>query len=250
MRQGDASRIAIRATAPLSSLRVSFAGHSWPAYAAGLAGWRTVLGTDPTTTPGRHTIVVEATARSGVRVLVRRQVTVLRVAFPTRRITFDPETASLLTPENVERERRRVRQALREVYPTQLWDDPLLPPLEVAVSSPYGVLSFYQGQVRGFHAGADFPAPEGTPVRAAATGIVRLAESLPLSGNAVFIDHGIGVVTTYQHLSEISVGVDQRVRKGEVIGRVGSTGLATGPHLHWGLRVNGVRVDPMPWTAR
>jgi murein DD-endopeptidase MepM/ murein hydrolase activator NlpD len=234
----------------VGTLKVSFAGRTWPVYPAGPTAWRTVLGTDPTTRPGRQTVTVEAVASTGARVLVRREVTVLKVAFPTRRVTFDPEQAALLTPEAVARERRRVREALREAHPEQLWEDPLLLPIEGVVSSPYGVLSVYQGQTRGFHGGVDFPAPEGVPVRAAGDGIVRLAELLPLSGNAVFVDHGLGVITSYLHMSEISVRPEQRLRKGEVIGRVGSTGLATGPHLHWGLRVNGVRVDPMPWTAR
>jgi murein DD-endopeptidase MepM/ murein hydrolase activator NlpD len=121
-------------------------------------------------------------------------------------------------------------------------------PVDGPVSSPYGVLSIHQGQVLGFHGGVDFASPAGTPVVAPADGIVRLAESLPLSGNAVLMDHGLGVVSSYLHLSEIAVRAGQRIIKGELVGRVGSTGLATGPHLHWGLRVNGVRVDPLPWT--
>ncbi|MDR5703086.1 MAG: M23 family metallopeptidase, partial [Armatimonadota bacterium] len=76
----------------------------------------------------------------------------------------------------------------------------------------------------------------------------RLAEALPLSGNAILLDHGLGIVTSYLHLSQINVSPGQRVKRGEIIGLVGSTGLATGPHLHWGMRVNGVHVNPLPWT--
>ncbi|MGH2349374.1 MAG: M23 family metallopeptidase [bacterium] len=127
------------------------------------------------------------------------------------------------------------------------------------MTSPYGVVSVYchadcagsqrrQGQIRGFHRGVDLAAAAGTPVAAANDGIVRLAETLPLSGKAVLLDHGMGIVTSYLHQSAILVRPGQRVRRGEIIGRVGSTGLSTGPHLHWGLRINGVHVDPMPWT--
>ena len=250
LRQGQTARLAVRTPAWATSLKVMFAGHTWPVYRTGPSAWQTFLGTDPTTKPGRYGLTVEATGSAGVLARLQRDIHVARVAFPRRRVIFDPETAALLTPEAVERERRRVREALQAVHPAQLWVDPLDLPLEGPISSPYGVLSVYQGVTRGFHSGVDFAVPEGTVVRAAGAGIVRLAELLPLSGNAVMIDHGVGVITSYQHLSAIDVSVRQQIQKGDVIGRVGSTGLATGPHLHWGLRVNGVRVDPMPWTVR
>lgn len=250
VRQGRVVIVTVRASAPVEQLTVRFAGRSWPLYRDGTAGWQTMLGTDPTTAPGRHTVVIEATTGSGARVVMRPPVTVLRVAFPQRRITFDPDRQALLTKENVERERRLVGAALRVLHDKRLWEGPFAFPVPGGVSSPYGVLSIYQGIVRGFHSGADFPVPEGTPVRASSHGIIRLAEPLPLSGNAVMIDHGMGVVTSYLHLSAINATAGQRVQKGDLIGAVGSTGLATGPHLHWGLRVNGVRVDPVPWVAR
>ena len=219
-------------------------------YPTGATVWRTILGTDPTTKPGRQMIAIEAVAANGTRLVAQREVTVARVNFPRRRLTFDPEQLALLTPEAVQRERTRIQAALRVLHPAQLWTDPFALPLEGGISSGYGVLNVYQGQTRGFHGGVDIPAPAGTPVRTAGDGIVRLAELLPLSGNAVLIDHGLGLITSYLHLSEITVRVDQTVTKGDVLGRVGSTGLAIGPHLHWGLSVNGVRVDPMPWTRR
>jgi murein DD-endopeptidase MepM/ murein hydrolase activator NlpD len=229
-------------------VNLRFAGRAWPLYPQGTGRWRTLVGTDPTTTAGRRALVAEATAENGTRLSARRDVTVTRVAFQRRRITFDRERQTLLTPEIAERERRRVAAALRVLHPEPLWSGTFGLPLDARVSSPYGVLSIYQGVVRGFHAGVDFAAAEGAPVRAAADGIVRLAEELPLSGNAVLVDHGLGIVTSYLHLSTIGVRAGQRVAKGAVVGRVGATGLATGPHLHWGLRVHGVRVDPLQWT--
>jgi murein DD-endopeptidase MepM/ murein hydrolase activator NlpD len=250
IRQGDAIRLSVQTPVPGSRVTVRFAGRTWPVYPVGQSAWRTVLGTDPTTRPGSQPITIEVLAASGTRSAVRRDVRVVRVAFPSRRITFEPAQEALLTPEKVAQERKRVEEALRVLHPEQLWQDPLAVPIEGSTGSGYGVLSIYQGAVRGFHGGVDFPVPAGTPVRAAADGIVRLAEALPLSGNAVMIDHGLGVVTSYLHLSAIEARATQRVKKGDMIGRVGSTGLATGPHLHWGLSVNGVRVDPMPWTIR
>lgn len=250
VRQGETLRLSVWASASAERVEIRFAGRRWPVYRAGDSRWRTVLGTDPNTPPGRHQLTVEASEAGGTRGIARRTVTVVGVRFPRREIAFDPALTPLLSPEHAERERTRVAQALRVLHPSQLWTDPLALPVRGALTSEYGVLSIYQGQIRGFHGGVDIKAPQGTPVRSAGRGIVRLAEALPLSGYAVMVDHGLGVVTSYLHMSEIGVRAGQRVARGEVLGRVGSTGLSTGPHLHWGLRVNGARVDPMPWTVR
>ncbi len=248
--QGGTVEVHVRSASTAQQVRVRFSNRAWPVYPAGTRIWRTIVGTDPLTTPGRHLIVAEATGSGGTPLSARAEITVTRVAFATRRLTFDPDRRLLLSPEAAAEERRRVAAALRVLHPEQLWTGPLAVPVEGPVSSPYGVLSVYHDQVRGFHGGVDIAAAEGTPVRAAATGIVRLAEALPLSGNAVLVDHGLGVITSYLHMSAINVRAGQHVSRGDIVGRVGSTGLATGPHLHWGLRANGVRVDPMHWTAQ
>jgi murein DD-endopeptidase MepM/ murein hydrolase activator NlpD len=248
LRQGTTVDVTIHSAAVLERLSVRFTNRSWPVYHAGERAWRTILATDPTTTPGRRTVIVDGIAADGRRLTLERDVIVSRVAFQSRRIAFDRTRQALLSQEASERERRRVAEALRVPAQDQLWRGPLALPVDARVSSPYGVLSIYQGVVRGFHTGVDFAADEGAPVRAAADGIVRLAEALPVSGNAVLVDHGVGVVSSYLHLSAITVQAGQRVTRGQIIGQVGATGLATGPHLHWGLRVNGVRVDPLSWA--
>jgi murein DD-endopeptidase MepM/ murein hydrolase activator NlpD len=247
--QGEALDVTVAIPGGAERVSLRFAGRAFRLYATGPGAWRTIVGTDPLSPPGAHAIVVEAVGSAGAPLSARLPVRVRKVTFPTRRLAFDPERRALLRPEVAARERERVNAALRVLHPAPLWDGPFARPVEGPISSPYGVLSIYHGRVRGFHTGTDFAAPEGTAVYAAAEGIVRLAEELPLSGRAVLVDHGLGVVTSYLHLSSISARVGQRVRKGERIGHVGSTGLATGPHLHWGMRANGVRVDPMPWTA-
>lgn len=224
-------------------LHVRFGGRVWPVY-RDRDRWRTYIGTDPATRPDAYTLAVE----SAGRIVARATVTVTAVAFAQRRLRLDPSTEALLTPQLVAEERRKVAAALRVLAAQQLWRGRFLLPSSAPVSSPYGVLSIYNGTVRGFHRGADFAAPRGARVRAANDGIVRLAERLPLSGNAVMIDHGVGILTTYFHMSRLNVRVGQRVHRGDVIGLVGSSGVATGPHLHWGLRTNGVYIDPLPWT--
>lgn len=247
VRQGQVVVVTVPGEQPLVQPTLRFAGRSWPLYRRGTSSG-TYLATDPTTKAGRYTITFEALSASGASLKASAVVTIVRVPFPTRNLTFDRQTSALLTPDAAEREHRLTAAALRVLHDEQLWEGPFLLPVSGPVSSPYGVLSIYQGQMWGFHSGVDLAVPMGTPVQAANDGIVRLAEELPLSGNAVMIDHGLGVVTSYLHLSVIGVTVGQHVRKGEIIGNVGMTGLSLGPHLHWGVRVNGVHVDPLPWT--
>lgn len=167
-------------------------------------------------------------------------------AFGVRRLRVP---RALLDPPLVARERRLIAAATARPIPLPLWDGPFRRPVGGPVTSGYGIRSIYNGVPRGYHLGVDFQAAAGTPVHAAASGVVTLAEMLPLSGRTVALDHGAGIFTTYQHLSATIVRPGQRVDKGTVVGRVGSTGLSTGPHLHWGMRLHGVRVNPLSWTV-
>jgi murein DD-endopeptidase MepM/ murein hydrolase activator NlpD len=114
--------------------------------------------------------------------------------------------------------------------------------------SPFGVQRYHNGQPTGnYHRGIDQRAAEGRAVRAPAAGVMRLARMYRLHGGTVGLDHGQGMVSIHIHMSKLSVKQGQRVEAGRVIGLAGSTGFATGPHLHWSLYVNGLPVNPLPW---
>ena len=245
--QGGAIAVTVLGDLPGSTLQVRFIGRTWPLY-RGSDRWRTYLGTDPNTTPGARAVVIEVVDHDGVQVFARRVVTVRGVAFARRSLTFDPNTLALLTPQSVAEEQAKVAAGLRVLESAQLWSASFRIPVVGPITSPYGVISIYQGASRGWHHGVDIAAPEGEIVRAANSGIVRLAEPLPLSGDTVIVDHGMGILTFYMHMSALDVAAGQNVHTGDTVGRVGSTGLAIGPHLHWGLRVNGIYVDPLLWT--
>ena len=135
--------------------------------------------------------------------------------------------------------------------PQQLWSGPFIWPVAEIVVSPFGIRRSYNGgPVNSFHMGIDLAADEGTPVAAGNSGRVAYVGSGPTHGNSVLIDHGDGVFSGYNHLSVISVQVGQMVNKGDLVGLVGSTGMATGPHLHWEIIVRGLPVDPAPWTLQ
>ncbi|CAM5204343.1 peptidoglycan DD-metalloendopeptidase family protein [Oligella ureolytica] len=111
-------------------------------------------------------------------------------------------------------------------------------------SAAFGVRRFFNGEERNSHSGLDIAVPQGTPVKASANGVVTIVGDYFFNGKTVFVDHGQGLISMYCHLSEIDVVKGQTVSRGEVVGKVGSTGRSTGPHLHWTVSLNNQRVDP------
>ncbi len=120
----------------------------------------------------------------------------------------------------------------------------------VTTGGNFGRRRVLNGEARSPHAGVDFPAATGTPVYAAQSGRVVLAENLYYSGNTVVIDHGYGIYTLYAHLSEIAVKAGDPVEASAEIGKVGATGRVTGPHLHWGLTIDHARVNALQIVQR
>ena len=123
-------------------------------------------------------------------------------------------------------------------------------PIQGRISSGFGVRRILNGVEKSPHSGLDIAAAEGTPVRAPKDGTVLKTTHFYLPGNAVFIDHGQGFITSYFHLKKISVVAGKKIKRGDTIGLVGKTGRATGPHLHWSVSLNGVRVDPLLFLAK
>ncbi|HRX03572.1 MAG TPA: peptidoglycan DD-metalloendopeptidase family protein [Anaerolineae bacterium] len=173
--------------------------------------------------------------------------------YPTYDIELPPGKGDLLAPDLVQAELERL-MALWKADETQpVWRGRFIRPIseDYLTSAPYGQRRSYNGgPVSGYHTGQDFAAPEGVPVLAPASGTVVLAEPLDVRGNAVVIDHGAGVFTGYWHLSQIDVQAGQQVKPGDQLGLVGTTGLSTGNHLHWEMRVHGIAVDPLQWTGK
>jgi murein DD-endopeptidase MepM/ murein hydrolase activator NlpD len=156
-------------------------------------------------------------------------------------------------PPNLEYEAQRaaeVRQvraarAIPSDYP--FWRAAFIWPAQGRVSTHFGSQRFYGDVAASYHGGMDIAAPRGTPIVAPIPGVVRLAAGpFSLEGNIIILDHGRGLHSVMLHLSKIDVTVGQIVRQGEKIGEIGTTGRSTGPHLHWGLTLNGVKVDPEP----
>ena len=142
----------------------------------------------------------------------------------------------------------RVAEAYRHGSPVRLWTS-FARPLKAPSSGNFGARRVYNGTIRSFHAGLDLAAAEGTPVAAAGDGRVVLAGDLYFSGGTVLLDHGAGLFTQYFHLSRIDVKEGDAVVKGARLGASGHTGRVTGPHLHWGAKLHGARVNPEDLVA-
>ena len=143
------------------------------------------------------------------------------------------------------KEARRVVQTYADGSSARLWNGAFQPPMSSEITSPFGNRRLFNKQLKSYHNGVDFRAPVGTPVFAANSGVVKIAENLFYSGNVVIVDHGNLIFTIYAHLSKIEVTAGQQIEKGQQLGLTGATGRVSGPHLHWGVKVNGTAVNPI-----
>jgi murein DD-endopeptidase MepM/ murein hydrolase activator NlpD len=207
--------------------------------------WLALLGIPLDTPPG--VLAVTASHRDAPL-----RVRVLAKAYPEQRLTLrdrrkvDPDEEDLA---RIAREREHTETVKRRFSPGEPAGDLTLP-AHGPLSARFGLRRVFNGQPRHPHSGLDVAAGSGAPVQAAAAGIVADAGDYFFNGQTVFIDHGQGLLTAYMHLSRRDVRPGQSVRQGEVIGTVGASGRATGPHLHWMVFLNGTAVDPELFLPR
>lgn len=159
---------------------------------------------------------------------------------PQNTVTPPPEIAARIEREQAEVVAARLRFDDRTDFATDfIW------PVEGRISGVYGSQRIYNGTPKSWHSGLDVAAKQGTPIKAPAGGIISFAKrDLYLTGGTVLIDHGMGISSNFLHLSRLDVKVGDRVDQGQIIGFVGMTGRATGPHMHWGMNWLKVRIDP------
>ena len=243
---GDVAWVLVQGVAEGTSIEGSLGVRSllfFP-YASGQAA---VVGVDLETKPGPHAWQLailepgrEPRRLSGTRTVSRRDFSVQRLTLPSTMVDLDPETERRAVSEG-----ERLRTLYRTITPERLWRGRWTRP--VAGQEPgtgFGSRRIINGQPRAPHTGIDFAAPRGTPVVAANSGRVALLGDYFFPGRLVALDHGLGLYTLYFHLDTVAVTDGERVERGQTIGTVGSTGRATGPHLHFGAQAGVARVDP------
>jgi murein DD-endopeptidase MepM/ murein hydrolase activator NlpD len=195
-------------------------------------------------TPGTYPLEI---LTAGGEVLYTSSVTVADAGYAIQDIRATKKMKSLTASPQ---EREAIAAFRSTVSPRRFWTEPFLKPTPQCQNSPFGVQRYHNGQPSGnFHSGIDLRSPMGAPVKAAADGVVKISKMFRLHGGTIGIDHGQGVGTLYIHLSALKVPQGKRVRRGEIVGLVGSTGFSTGPHLHWAVYVHGLPVNPAQWLA-
>ena len=212
--------------------------------------WQALLGLDVRTKAGRLPLSVTVEA-DGATATTTKALMVRPKRFDERRITVDERFQRPPAGElpRIEREAKLLASVIAGLSPERLWSGPFRMPVPGGPTSAFGRVSIVNGERRAPHSGIDLKASVGTPVRAPASGRVVLSASLYYAGDAVIIDHGLGVISTLVHLSVRRVAEGDMVMEGAVVGLSGATGRITGPHLHWGMRIAGALVDPTSVVA-
>ncbi len=210
-------------------------------------GWIAIVGVNLDTAPGELALDVQQPGADPRRI----PFTIGPKAYRTQQLKVPPSQVNL-SPENearVARETEKVRAALTGFTPDAPATLRFSQPVPGPRSSSFGLRRVFNGESRRPHSGMDIAAPTGTPIKAPLAGRVVDVGSYFFNGNNVIVDHGQGLMTMYCHLSKIRVEVGQQLKRGEVLGDVGATGRVTGPHLHWGVILNGNSVDPALFLA-
>jgi murein DD-endopeptidase MepM/ murein hydrolase activator NlpD len=242
--QGKAVRLSVPDEPGIEKVEIRFQERTIP-YTHSGKEWFTVVGLDLDMKPGSYSGDVRVTKNNKVEVRPVK-IDVKAVKFPVEHLQVAEKYVEL-NPEDSERALREAKE-LEEIHKTisgeALWQQPFVVPIPGGVGSSFGKRRVFNGESRNPHAGADLKATTGTPIRSTNKGRVVLAKDLFFTGNTVIVDHGLGIYTLYAHLSRIDVAKDDIVERSQVIGLAGATGRVTGPHLHWGARVQNTRVDP------
>ena len=236
---GGIARVDLGASA--QAPQVSFNGV--PVWVTQQSGqWTALVGIPLSAAPGTGNLKVKRQGAS--ETLLNFQIKPFRYA--EQRLKVAPGHVDLSADDTAryERERTHLAQVIAtftEVQPETL---EFLQPNSGRRSSSFGLRRVFNGQARNPHSGMDIAAAQGAPVLAAASGVVIDTGEYFFNGNTVWLDHGSGLLTMYCHLSEIDVKAGDRVSAGALVGKVGATGRATGPHLHWSVSLNRAMVDP------
>lgn len=249
-RQGQVIVVKVPLSEEATEVKGAFLDRTIPFFreqrAGEAAGYLGLVGIDMQDAPGTYELAVtikkgeQPAARLSYHVLIAKEkFAVEHLKLPKDKVDLDEKTLARWKTEQ-----EQVRQALADNSALRLWQSGFVEPVNGKRTGIFGSVRIMNGQPRNPHNGEDIGAPLGADVAATNDGVVRLTVDHVFSGRGVFVDHGLGFYSMYFHLSEILVKDGDLVKAGQIIGKVGATGRATGPHLHWGVKLNGARVNP------
>lgn len=208
--------------------------------------WVTIIGVDLDVKPGEYKADVSLRFQDGRTEKREAIVDVQSTSYPTTQLTVEEKYVEL-NPRDLaraNRETKEINAIFSSVTNDIPWTTPFMVPIPGETGRNFGHRRVFNGEPRAPHNGADLRAKTGTPIHSSNRGRVVLAKNLFFTGNTVIVDHGLGIYLLYAHLSRIDVKPGAIVENGQVVGLAGATGRVTGPHLHWGVRIQGARVDP------
>ena len=245
---GDTLSVVVQQSPTLNSTpTVKMGQKTYPTFVTNSGNFRALVPTTPLDKPG--TLQIQVGGEGEVKNLA---VPLRNRSFPIQRIRLSGAASAQATQQELD----RVAALKALETPEKFWKGAFLKPNSGRISTGYGIRRYYNGVFAKdyYHRGIDYAGGMGSPVVAPAPGRIalvgRVSEGFRVHGNTVGIDHGQGVTSIMMHLSRIDVREGEFVQAGQRIGAIGSTGASTGPHLHWGLYVHGLSVDPLPWRTQ
>jgi len=241
---GDPVVVEFAAGGAVDNLVLRWKGAAWPMRESSPGRYEGLIGVDLDGPEGPAVVAAEGFL-GGARFRLEAELTISPRTFAVQELTLPKGMAEFdnATLQRIEAEATELARRFSRVTPPR-WRAPFLPPVEEYRPTNFGSRRVINGDPRMPHSAVDLRLPDGTPVRAIADGRIAFAGEQFFGGRSVVIDHGGGVFSVYYHLKEFSVAEGQETARGDRIGAVGATGRATGPHLHFGVRVPGGRVDP------
>ncbi len=249
-KQGEVLWIEVPALNPEASVNGILFKRNIPFFPIANGNFAAIVGIDMQDPPGEQELNITVQRPDKTEHLIysigiqKEKYPVQHLKLPKNKVDLDAKTL-----KRVRLEQKEMSAAFHHIGAQPLWDGGFLEPTKGTVTGRFGSRRVINGQHKRPHSGEDIAAPQGTPVLAINKGTVVAAVDHFFSGKGVILDHGVGLFSMYFHLSEIDVQPGQTLNKGESLGKVGATGRATGPHLHWGIRLNGARVNPYALTT-
>lgn len=246
LQPGEPLLVLIEGDESVESASASLLGRTAELRASPGGGMFGLIGIDLQVKPGPQDLIVKIRRKGRPVEEVRRSLDIQGRSFPFVKLSVKPEyvTPPASALERIRREAELVAMATSGVTPEWLGDGPFIHPHDAPSWSNFGQRRLNNNVLESVHSGLDIRAPAGEPIRASNAGRVVMASDLYLGGRTVILDHGLGVFSSYGHMSKLLVKRGDRVAKGDVLGLCGSTGRSTGPHLHWSVKILDARVDP------
>jgi len=245
--QGKTAAIYLTSPFPCQKAVVDFLGQTIRCYPVG-EKFRALVGIPADQKPGKYPLKIIFTQEDGSSFLLEKEVVICPTRFSSTWFWLKPAKKKLYVKDLIQKEWSEIERVLVQESPEQKWQNSFASPVSGPISMAFGVIEHINGKKTGQHRGLDLAVPVGTMVKAPERGKVVFARMLKAFGGTLVLDHGQGVHSLYFHLSKILKKVGEEVSSGEILALSGNSGISTGPHLHFGISVHNVRVDPLEWT--